>query len=114
MSEYKSKLADVKQSGRKDITALQAKLAKVREGISTTYNCTATYMYMCAWGKTFEVEIRKLRTTSNSCRGSNVYTFFTSLISPLNRVIHHNPHEVYLYCYDGKRVCMYVHMYVYV
>ena len=29
VSEYKSKVADVKQSGRKDISALQAKLAKV-------------------------------------------------------------------------------------
>ena len=30
VTEYKSKLAEMKQSGRKDISALQTKLAKVR------------------------------------------------------------------------------------
>ena len=33
IADYKSKVTEVKQSGRKDITALQARLAKVKAEI---------------------------------------------------------------------------------
>ena len=39
-SDYKSRITDAKQSSRKDITALQAKLAKVH-----VYACTYTYIF---------------------------------------------------------------------